>query len=136
MPAWPEATARWLQTIDAAVLFTGICRVLARSCTPGVALLHLAREQVDVAVASINAAVAGAPDPLTRARLRAAQVEIALADSDTATPDAVSTDLADIAETFGSSGLRAMAEQARGKPSKLTASVRPCACCCRARPAR
>jgi DNA-binding NarL/FixJ family response regulator len=175
--AWTEATARWLQTIDAAVLFTGICRVhraqvhtwrgawdlaerearlvcadladiqpssaaeahyqlgeirrlrgdlagteqaydaarhLGGDTQPGLAMLHLAREQFDVAVASINAAVAAAPDPLTRARLRAAQTEIALADGDTATADAASTDLAEIAETFGSSGLLAMAEQARG----------------------
>jgi DNA-binding NarL/FixJ family response regulator len=175
--AWTEATARWLQTIDAAVLFTGICRLhraqvhtwrgawdlaerearlvcadlaeiepssaaeahyhlgdirrlrgdlagaeqaydaarhLGGDTQPGLAMLHLARGQVDVASAAINAAVAGAPDPLTRARLRAAQVEIALADSDTATAHAASTDLAEIAETFGSSGLLAMAEQARG----------------------
>ena len=175
--AWTEATTRWLQTLDAAVLFTGDCRVhrakvhtwrgmwdLAEQeaqlvCTelaeiqpstaaeahyqlgeirrlrgdltgaenaydaarglggytqPGLAMVHLARGQVGVAVASINAAVASAPDPLTRARLRAAQVEIALAAGDTATADAASTDLTAIADTFGSAGLQAMAAQARG----------------------
>ena len=175
--AWTEATTRWLQTIDAAVLFTGICRIhraqvhtwrgawdvaereaqlvcadladiqpssaaeahyqlgeirrlrgdlagaeqayddarnLGGDTQPGLALLHLAREQVDVAAASINAAVTAAHDPLTRARLRAAQVEIALAAGDAATADAASTELAEIAATFGSSGLIAMAEQAGG----------------------
>jgi DNA-binding NarL/FixJ family response regulator len=175
--AWTEATTRWLQTLDAAVLFTGICRVhraqvhtwrgawdqaeeeAQRACAdladiqpstaavahyqlgeirrlrgdltgaekaydaarglggdtqPGLAMLHLARGQVGVAVASINAAVASAPDPLGRARLRAAQVEIALVADDIATADAASTDLSQIADTVGSSGLLAMAAQARG----------------------
>ncbi len=175
--AWTEATTRWLQQLDAAVLFAGICRVhraqvhrwrgawdqaeqeAQRACTdlaqiqpstaaeahyqlgeirrlrgdlvgaeqaydaarglggdtqPGLALLHLARGHVDVALASIKAAAASARDSLTRARLRAAQVEIALKAEDTATADAASTDLAETADAFGSSGLVAMAAQARG----------------------
>ncbi len=175
--AWTEATARWLQTLDAAVLFTGICRVhraqihtwrgpldlaeqeadqvcsdlsdiqpstvaqayyqlgdvrrlrgdlagaeqaydavrrLGGDPQPGLALLQLARGQLDVASAAINAAVASAPDRLARARLRAAQVEIAVAADDTATADSASADLAEIADTFGSSGLRAMASQSAG----------------------
>lgn len=175
---WTEATARWLETMPAAVVFTGICRVhrsqvhqlrggwaqaereVAQACVdlaeidvsaaaeanyqvgeirrlrgdlagaeeayrgahrlgrdpqPGVALLRLAQARLDAASASIRAAlVAESADRLARARLCAAQVEIALAADDLVVARKACEELEDIAVTYGTTGLQVMARHARG----------------------
>lgn len=176
--AWTEATTRWLETLPAAVLFTGICRVhrsqvfqitgaweqaereAARVCRdladihvasaaeghyqvaelrrlrgdlagaeeayeeahrrgrdpqPGLALVRLAQGRADAASASVRAALAAASgDPLARFRLRAAQVEIALAGGDVASARAASDELEEVAAAYPSSGFGATASHARG----------------------
>lgn len=175
---WTEATARWLEGMPVAVVFTGVCRVhrsqvhqlhgaweraeadAARVCTdlvdiepaaaaeghyqvgdirrlrgdlagaeesyqqahrlgrdpqPGVALLRLAQGRLDAASASIRAAlVAESADRLARARLCAAQVEIALAADDLVVARKACEELEDIAVTYGTTGLQVMARHARG----------------------
>jgi DNA-binding CsgD family transcriptional regulator len=175
---WTEATARWLENLPAAVLFTGICRVhrsqvlqtrgawedaereAARACEdltdisvataaeghyqvgeirrlrgdlagaeesyrhahrlgrdpqPGLALLRLAQGSVSAASTSIRSALAAEThDRLARARLCAAQVEIAVAAGDVEAARRASDELDGIVATYGSSGLEAAAAQARG----------------------
>lgn len=175
---WTEATTRWLATLPAAVLFTGICRVhrsqvmqlagawdhaeseAVRVCAdlaelhvataaeghyqvgelrrlrgdlaaaeqayqrahecgrdpqPGLALAVLARRRADVASASVRAAlVAHSEDRLARARLCAAQVEIAVAAGDLPTATKACDELEETASVYASSGLQAMALHARG----------------------
>jgi len=78
-------------------------------------LLRLAQGRVDAGAASIRAALAGETfDRLARARLCAAQVEIALAAGDTETARLASQELEATAKVFGSSGLHAASEQASG----------------------
>ena len=175
---WVEATARWLDTLPSAVLFTGICRVhrsqvlqimgawaqaeqeAARVCRdlarihvagaaeghyqvgevqrlrgelvaaeqsyerahergrdpqPGVALLRLAQGRLASASASIQAAlVAESEDSLARAPLCAAQVEIALAAGSIDTARRACEELEATSSVYSTSGLEAMAAQARG----------------------
>ena len=175
---WTEATSRWLATLPAAVLFTGICRVhrsqvhqrrgawaeaereaalvcadladlqvagaaeghyqlgeirrlrgdldgaeaayreahrLGRDPQPGLALLRLAQGRTAAAAASVRTALAAVVhDRLARARLCAAQVEIALAAGDPGTARGACDELERTASTYGSSGLEAAALQARG----------------------
>ncbi|HSI92864.1 MAG TPA: LuxR C-terminal-related transcriptional regulator [Jiangellaceae bacterium] len=184
--AWTEATSRWLTSLPAAVLFTGICRLhrsqvlqlqgaweqamaeaerastdladiqpasaaeahyqlgeihrlrgalraaeqaydaahrLGRDPQPGIALLHLDRGRADAASASIRAALVAEPDRLARARLCAAQVEIAVATGDDAAARKASEELAETAAHYGSSGLELMARYAHG--AALLASGHP-----------
>jgi DNA-binding CsgD family transcriptional regulator len=175
---WTEATGRWLATLPAAVLFTGVCRVhrsqvlqrkgawaeaereaalvgqdltdlyvagaaeghyqvgelrrlrgdlegaeaayreahaLGRDPQPGLALLRLAQGRAATAAASLRTALtAVSHDRLARAWLCAAQVEVALAAGDTETAGRASEELGQTASTYGSSGLEAVALQARG----------------------
>ena len=175
---WTEATSRWLASLPAAVLFTGICRVhrsqvlqrkgawaqaereatqvcqdlaevqisgaaeghyqvgelrrlrgdlagaeaayreahrLGRDPQPGLALLRLAQGRTPAASASVRVALAGAVhDRLARARLCAAQVEIALAAGQPEVAAGACEELERTASTYGSSGLEAAALQARG----------------------
>lgn len=86
-----------------------------REPQPGLALLHLARGQAGTAAASIRAALVAEPNRLARARLCAAQVEIALAVGDDAVARKASDELSDIAAQFrGSPGLELLARQAAG----------------------
>jgi DNA-binding NarL/FixJ family response regulator len=88
---------------------------LGRDPQPGLALLRLAQGRVDAAAASIRAALAGeTQDRLWRARLCAAQVEVALAAEDTAAARTAGDELAATAATYGSSGLEAASRQAGG----------------------
>ena len=88
---------------------------LGRDPQPGVALLLLARRQPDAALASVRAALtAEATDRLARARLCAAQVEIALAAGDPATGREAADELEETAAAYDSPGLRAAAGSARG----------------------
>lgn len=86
-----------------------------RDPQPGLALLRLAQGRVEAASASIQAALAAqSQDRLARARLCAAQVEVALAAGEIETARAASEELGETARVYGSSGLEAAAPQARG----------------------
>ncbi|MEX0754900.1 MAG: LuxR C-terminal-related transcriptional regulator [Actinomycetota bacterium] len=88
---------------------------LGRDPQPGLALLRLAEGRIQDAVTSVRAALAAlADEPLPRAPLCAAQVEIALAIGDGATARAASEELDRAAVTYGTSGLRAAALRGRG----------------------
>jgi tetratricopeptide (TPR) repeat protein len=65
-------------------------------------------------LASIAAALEGTTERLARARLRAAQVDIALAAAETATARLAGEELDEIAGDYATSGLQAMAHHARG----------------------
>jgi class 3 adenylate cyclase len=87
---------------------------LGRDPQPGLALLHLARGRVQAAKASIDTALVDQTDPLERARLLPARVEIALAEHDLAGAREAADELGGIAERYGMPMLRAAAHQARG----------------------
>lgn len=87
---------------------------MGRDPQPGLALLRLAQERIDDAAQAISGALATAVDPLLRARLRDAQVEIALATEDLDTAEAATGELEGAADRYGSSGLVGAAIQARG----------------------
>jgi class 3 adenylate cyclase len=82
---------------------------------PGMALLHVARGRPDAAMASIRAALDGAPTVrLARARLLPALVEIAVEAGDVPTAETAAGELTAIAKDFGSPALHAAAHGARG----------------------
>jgi DNA-binding NarL/FixJ family response regulator len=88
---------------------------LGRDPQPGLALLRLAQQRADAAAASIAAALTSQTgDRLARARLRAAQAEIALSAGDPETAAAAADELDEVAHTYRSPGLEASAAQARG----------------------
>ncbi|HYT38942.1 MAG TPA: hypothetical protein VEN99_05500, partial [Acidimicrobiia bacterium] len=92
----------------------GLGHQLGRDPQPGLALLRLAQGRAEAAAALIRTALAGVTDPLARARLLAAQVEIAVAARDPATASAAADELDAVAETYRSSGLQAAAKRSRG----------------------
>jgi class 3 adenylate cyclase len=81
---------------------------------PGIALLRLARGQIDAARSLIATALADAPDPFERFRLLPARVEIALAAYDVADARESAEELTGIATTFGSPLLLATAHLSLG----------------------
>jgi class 3 adenylate cyclase len=81
---------------------------------PGMALLRLARGQVDAARSSIGTALADAGDPFDRARLLPARVEIALAAYDVTEAREAAEELGRTAEAIGAPMLHAAAHQALG----------------------
>ena len=81
---------------------------------PGMALLRLARGQVDAARSSIGTALADAGDPFDRARLLPARVEIALAAYDVTDAREAAEELGRTAEAIGAPMLHAAAHQALG----------------------
>jgi DNA-binding CsgD family transcriptional regulator len=86
----------------------GLAHDAGRDPQPGLALLRLAQGKVDVATASIAATLAAfGGSRLERAPLLAAQVEIALTAGDIPLAEAAATEVVEIADTFGSIGLRA-----------------------------
>ncbi len=88
---------------------------LGRDPQPGLALLRLAQGRTDAAVSAIRAALmAETQDRLARARMCAAQVEIALAAGDPATARTAAAELTETAEGYDSPGLLATAARAMG----------------------
>ena len=88
---------------------------LGRDPRPGLALLRLAQGRTKAALGSISSAlVAKGVDRLARARLLAAQVEIAGGAGDLDLARAACEELEQTAAVYGSSGLRATASNARG----------------------
>ena len=82
---------------------------------PGRALLRLAEGDVGGAMTSVTTALTAAgPDPLRRAPLCAALVEIAIGAGRLQEASAAASELAETAALFATSGLEAAAETARG----------------------
>lgn len=96
---------------------------LGRDPEPGLALLRLAQGRAEAASTLIRSALTGVGDPLARARLLVAQVEIAIALGDEATATAAADELDEVASVYGSSGLQAAARRSRG--AVLLATGRP-----------
>jgi tetratricopeptide (TPR) repeat protein len=100
---------------------------------PGLALLHLARGEVDRAAAQVAAAIAHPPalpskeqppvGELRIAPLLAAQAEIAVADDDPTTAAAAAERLARIAEQYPSRPLAAAARLARARAGLLVGQL-------------
>jgi DNA-binding NarL/FixJ family response regulator len=87
---------------------------LGREPQPGMSLLRLAQGRGEVALASIRRALAAPGEPLQRARLLPAMVEIALAAADLEGAAAASAELEQLSEQFESEVLSAIAAHARG----------------------
>ena len=100
--------------LDAAETAYAHARDRGRDPQPGLALLRLAQGRADVAAAGIEVAVRAATDRVTRARMCAAQVEIALATADLDTARRACADLESAADAYGTSGLEAGALHWRG----------------------
>ena len=103
-----------LGDLDGAEQAFEVAHGLGHEPQPGIALLRLARGQVDPARTSIASALADAPNPFERFRLLPARVEIALAAYDAADAREAAEELGGIASTFESPLLRAEADQALG----------------------
>ena len=71
-----------------------------RSAQPGLALLRLAQGKIDTAAAAIERELEDVDDPLTRARLLPAQVEVAIAAGDLETARAAGEELERVADRF------------------------------------
>ena len=86
-----------------------------RDPQPGLALLRLAQGRTDAASSSIAAALAACTGGrLDRARLLAAQVDIALVAGDADLAAAATAEIAEIAAQFESDGMSAMAHRCQG----------------------
>ncbi|MFT3914104.1 MAG: LuxR C-terminal-related transcriptional regulator [Anaeromyxobacteraceae bacterium] len=96
-----------------------------RDPQPGLALLRLAQGKVDAAVRSIARAVSATDDPLLRARLLPAQVEILLAAADLAGAEAAADELLATAGSTDSPVLGAVADQACGAVHLARAQAAP-----------
>jgi len=81
---------------------------------PGLALLRLSQGNRDAAAAAMRRAVGAATDPLKRARLLPAYLEILLAVDDLETARLACAELAETATRFDTAVLWAMAAQAQG----------------------
>jgi class 3 adenylate cyclase len=103
-----------LGDLDGAEAAFSAAHQLGHEPQPGLALLHLARGRTRAARASIATALADAFDPLHRARLLAARVEIALARNDIADARGGADELREIASRYDSPILHAMAHQTNG----------------------
>lgn len=89
-------------------------RELGRDPQPGLALVRLAQGRTGAAAASLRTALAVAHDPVARARLLGARVEVALANDSLDDASASCEELSEIAEQLGSVAVGAAASGARG----------------------
>ncbi|HJR44551.1 MAG TPA: LuxR C-terminal-related transcriptional regulator [Actinomycetota bacterium] len=87
---------------------------LGREPQPGLALLRLAQGRVEAAMAAIRRVLEEAGDPISRSRLLAPYVEVALAAGDVQAGKAAATELSAIAAELASPLLQALAEYATG----------------------
>jgi class 3 adenylate cyclase len=117
--------------LDGAEEAFALAHRLGHEPQPGIARLRLARGQVDAARSSIRTAIADQQEPLERARLLPARVEIALAAYDVDEARAAAEELAGIADTFDSPTLRAAGKLALGfvligeeRPDEAVAELR------------
>ena len=85
-----------------------------REPQPGLALLRLAQGEGEAAGAALRRALSEATEPLRRAALLPAYIEIMLAVGDLEQARAACRDLEDVAERQGSRALGAMSDYARG----------------------
>jgi DNA-binding NarL/FixJ family response regulator len=97
---------------------------LGREPQPGLALLRLHQGRADAASAAIRRVVGAVADPLERARLLPAHVEIMLATGDIEEARRACSDLEEIAQEFTTEILQAMAAQARGAVALAEGEVR------------
>jgi ATP/maltotriose-dependent transcriptional regulator MalT len=89
---------------------------LGREPQPGLALLGLERGRIAAASASIRSSLAAAEqEPLARARLLPAAVEICLAGGDVAGARAAADELGQLATRYGTNGFAARSSTARGR---------------------
>jgi len=105
---------------------------LGREPQPGMSLLRLAQGRGDAALASLRRALAASADPLQRARLLPAMVEIALAAGEVEEAAQASSELEALSDRFESEVLAAMAAHARGtvlltrgEPQRALDALRP-----------
>ena len=100
--------------LDDAIESYGRAQELGRSPHPGMALLLLARNEVDAAAAAIDTAIAGSVDAVSRAHQLPAYVEIMLAAGRLDDAGRAATELAALADRTPTEYLRAVAAQASG----------------------
>ncbi|HVS01726.1 MAG TPA: LuxR C-terminal-related transcriptional regulator [Thermoanaerobaculia bacterium] len=81
---------------------------------PGLALLRLAQGRVDAALAALRRLVLTSTDPLERAPLLPAHVEVLLAADEVEEAGAAARELGELAESLGSRVVEAVAAHARG----------------------
>ena len=97
---------------------------------PELALLRLAQDRLDAAVTALGRALDATTDPLKRAKLLPARVQVMLAARDAGEAQAACSELETIAEGYGTDVLRATAAYARaaieldeGKPRDALSSL-------------
>lgn len=133
----PNAAAAWAEIGDirrrlgdldgAADAFASADRLCAQPRV-GVALLHLARGNVDMATSIISDALEGAGwNRLARAKVLPARAQIAIAAGDTDVALAAADELDAIAGDYDSAGLRASAASTRGRVRLAIADPGACA---------
>jgi DNA-binding CsgD family transcriptional regulator len=81
---------------------------------PGLALLRVAQDRVDLATAATRRVMSVTTDPLQRTRFLPAHVEILLAASEVAEARAAADELGALADRYGMDVLSAMAHHAKG----------------------
>jgi DNA-binding NarL/FixJ family response regulator len=105
---------RLVGDLDAAETYYRRASEHGRDPQPGLALLRLAQGRVDVADATIRRVLGETEDPISRARLLGAYVEIVLHMGDTSAARAASDELVEVAYGLGTALLRAQAARATG----------------------
>ena len=81
---------------------------------PGLALLRVAQDRIDLAMAATRRVMSVTTDPLERTRFLPAHVEILLAASEIAEAREAADELGALAERYGTDVLSAMAQHAKG----------------------
>lgn len=97
---------------------------LGRDPQPGLALLRMAQGRTDAACAAIRRVLGSTAEPLKRAKLLPAQIEILLRTGDIPEARGACRELEHIAATFETDVLRAMAAQAQGALTLAEGDVR------------